>query len=123
MLYEAPHRVRETVAELAATLGARTLVVARELTKMFETIARMPLAEAAAWLDADANRKRGEFVLIVDAPASQRPRQSGDADRWLAELVREIPPARAARIAASVTGIARDRLYARALALKRDAER
>ena len=50
--------------------GERELVVARELTKKFETIARMPLAEAAAWLAADANRERGEFVLLVDAAAA-----------------------------------------------------
>ena len=120
VIYEAPHRVRETVADLAVAFGRRTLVVARELTKLFETIARMPLAEAPAWFDADANRERGEFVLIVDAPSEQEktPPLRSDVDRWLAELVKEIPPARAARVAASVTGIARDQLYARAMALK-----
>ncbi|HEY5861803.1 MAG TPA: 16S rRNA (cytidine(1402)-2'-O)-methyltransferase, partial [Casimicrobiaceae bacterium] len=57
VVYEAPHRVRATVAELALALpGGRTLVVARELTKMFETIARVPLADGAAWLDAEPNR-------------------------------------------------------------------
>ena len=124
VLYEAPHRVRETVELLSTSLGPRTLVVARELTKVFETLVRMPLAEARAWFDADANRQRGEFVLIVDAPsADAKPSLlPGDADRWLAELVRELPPARAARVVANVTGIARDQLYARAIALKPDAE-
>ena len=84
----------------------------------------MPLAEARAWFDADANRQRGEFVLIVDAPSAEAKPSllPGDADRWLAELVRELPPARAARVVANVTGIARDQLYARAIALKPDAE-
>ena len=69
VFYEAPHRVRATVDDLRAAFGdARALVVARELTKTFETIARMPLAEAPAWFAGDANRERGEFVLIVDAP-------------------------------------------------------
>ena len=69
MFYEAPHRVRDTADDLLAALGgARTLVVARELTKTFETIASMPLADAPAWFAADPNRERGEFVLIVDAP-------------------------------------------------------
>ena len=74
VLYEAPHRVRATVDDLVDAMGpARTLVVARELTKTFETIARVPLGEAPAWFAADANRERGEFVLLVDAaPATRR---------------------------------------------------
>ena len=122
VLYEAPHRVRATVAELAATLGGgRTLVIARELTKMFETIACMPLADGAAWLDADAHRQRGEFVLIVDAPApaAEAPAAlSADVERWLAALLEELPPARAARVAAAASRVPRAALYARALALK-----
>ena len=75
VIYEAPHRVRATVAALGAALGGeRSLVVAREITKKFETIARMPLAEAPGWFAADANRERGEFVLLVDAPARRRRR-------------------------------------------------
>ena len=126
VVYEAPHRVRATVDDLAEVLGVRTLVVARELTKVFETIARLPLANAGAWFDADPNRERGEFVLIVDAPSpddERAPALAADVDRWLAELVRELPPARAARVVANVTGVARDRLYARALLLKGNPER
>ena len=121
VLYEAPHRIRETVAELANLLGARTLFVARELTKVFETLTRMQLEDAPAWFDADSNRTRGEFVLVVDAPSPPSDKASAlpvDVDRWLAELVRELPPARTARIVANVTGVARDQLYARAMALK-----
>ena len=121
VLYEAPHRVRDTVAFLADALSPdRTLVVARELTKMFETIASVPLREALAWLDADPNRQRGEFVLIVDAPVdtSAAAVLSPDVERWLAALVEELPPARAARVAAAVSGVSREALYARALALK-----
>lgn len=122
VLYEAPHRVRDTVAALVAALGGeRTLVVAREITKAFETIASMPLADAPAWLEGDANRERGEFVLIVDAPpAASAPVAALDADgeRWLAALLAELPPARAARVVAAVTGVARDAVYERALALK-----
>src|SRR6266550_3353663 len=90
VFYEAPHRVRETVAELANMLGARTLFVARELTKVFETLTRIRLDDAVAWLDADSNRTRGEFVLIVDAatdvqqPTATLPR---DVERWLAALL------------------------------------
>jgi 16S rRNA (cytidine1402-2'-O)-methyltransferase len=126
VIYEAPHRVRATVAELAQALaGPRTLVIARELTKVFETIARVPLAEAVAWLDADPNRQRGELVLIVDAPVPTRAKTAtlpADAERWLRALLDELPPARAARVAAAATGVSRDELYALALALKRTPE-
>ncbi len=123
--YEAPHRVRATVDDLRAELGpARVLVVARELTKAFETIASMPLADAPAWFAADANRERGELVLIVDAPPAAD-RDAGttldaDGERWLDALLDELPPARAARIVSSLTGVARDAVYERALALRRN---
>ena len=123
--YEAPHRVRATVDDLLVHLGPqRMLVVAREMTKAFETIAAMPLAEAPAWFEVDANRERGEFVLIVDAPA-EVPHGAAVAldengERWLAALLTELPPARAARVVAAVTGVARDAVYSRALALKPD---
>jgi 16S rRNA (cytidine1402-2'-O)-methyltransferase len=122
VLYEAPHRVRATVTELAEALsGARTLIVARELTKVFETITQIALDDAPAWFDEDANRQRGEFVLIVDAPpdaAGKAVALPPEAERWLRALLDELPPARAARVAAAVTGVAREVLYARALALK-----
>jgi 16S rRNA (cytidine1402-2'-O)-methyltransferase len=123
VVYEAPHRVRATAADLAAALGGdRALVVARELTKTFETITRIPLGEADGWFAADPNRERGEFVLIVDVrPASQHASDvalTADAERWLVALLGELPPARAARVVAAATGIGRDVIYARALALK-----
>lgn len=123
VVYEAPHRVRKTVAELAMALGAgRTLVVAREITKRFESIATTTLADGDAWFAADRDRERGEFVLLVDAPvagaAAVAP--AGDVRRLLAALVEELPPARAARVAAAATGLPRDELYAQALALKEE---
>jgi len=119
-IYEAPHRVRTTLGALADALGSeRTVVIARELTKKFETIAELRLSEAAAWIGEDSNRERGEFVLLVDA-ASGKPSATGnyDADRLLRALVDELPPARAARVAAAATGLPRDELFARAIALK-----
>jgi 16S rRNA (cytidine1402-2'-O)-methyltransferase len=122
VVYEAPHRVRATVARLGEALGGdRTLVIAREITKKFEAIARMTLAEGPGWFAADPNHAKGEFVLLIDAPL-----QTGDAvergqcdtRRLLAALVAELPPARAARVAAAATGISRETLYAQALALK-----
>ena len=117
VFYEAPHRVLETVEDMANVLGEPTLVVARELTKLFETIESVPLAEAQAWLKADPNRQRGEFVLIVSgAPASA---DDGEGERVLALLLDEgLPTKQAAKLAAQITGAAKNALYERALALK-----
>jgi 16S rRNA (cytidine1402-2'-O)-methyltransferase len=118
VFYEAPHRVMETVAELVELLEPqRTIVIARELTKMFEQIATMPLPDAPAWLAADANRQRGEFVLVVSAPP---PRAGMDAEteRVLAALLAELPVKQAAKLAATITGQPKNALYARALELK-----
>src|SRR5215831_10208055 len=124
VFYEAPHRVRETVAAMAAQLGAaRELVIARELTKRFETIHRCRLADAAEWIDADRDRQRGEFVLIVDAAPPRSERLAEDSyDATLLALLAELPLARAVRVAATLTGAPRKRLYERALKLKRDAD-
>ncbi|MEP7061179.1 MAG: 16S rRNA (cytidine(1402)-2'-O)-methyltransferase [Betaproteobacteria bacterium] len=121
VFYEAPHRVVKAVDALLEALGGqRMLVVARELTKTFETIAAMPLADAPAWLAVDANRQRGEFVLIVDAPAAATAEDSltTDARRWIDALVGEMPPSRAAHVVAAMTGAPRDALYQYAMARK-----
>ena len=117
VFYEAPHRVLETVADLAAIMGERTLVIARELTKLFESIHALPLGEALAWLQADPNRQRGEFVLLLSgAPAEA---DSGEGERVLKLLLAEgLPTKQAAKLAAQITGAAKNALYERALALK-----
>lgn len=118
VFYEAPHRVVETVADLAARLDPRReIVIARELTKLFEGIARMPLADAPAWLAADPNRERGEFVLLISAPPA-REGMAAEADRVLAALLAELPLKQAVRLAAQITGEPRNALYQRALAIK-----
>ena len=118
VFYEAPHRIAETVADLAAVLEPqRSLVIARELTKMFEQIAVLPLADAPAWLAADDNRRRGEFVLVVAGP----PPGTGidaESDRVLRLLLEELPVKQAAKLAAGITGHAKNALYDRALQLK-----
>jgi 16S rRNA (cytidine1402-2'-O)-methyltransferase len=120
VFYEAPHRVTECVADLAATLGGeREIVIARELTKLFETIHRCPLGVAPAWLEADPNRQRGEFVLIVSgAQAEKREGLSAEAERVLRLLLAELPLKQAAALAAAITGARKNELYERALALR-----
>ena len=118
VFYEAPHRVVDTVDALLAILGpARTLVLARELTKLFETIHACPLGEAPEWLREDTNRQRGEFVLMVSgAPPSV---DEGDAERVLQLLLDEgLPVKQAARLAHGITGVAKNTLYDLALRLK-----
>ena len=119
IFYEAPHRIAATIDALAAALGAeRELVIARELTKRFESIHRCRLGDAPAWLGGDADRQRGEFVLIVAAPEVARTDASDPAeDHALEVLLSELPLAQAVRLAVALTGAPRKRLYARALAL------
>lgn len=118
VFYEAPHRVVETVDALAQVFGPlRQVVFARELTKLFESIHRCPLGEAAAWLAGDANRQKGEFVLLVEtAPPGG---DDGEGERVLGLLLAEgLPVKQAAKLAAEITGAAKNDLYAKALALK-----
>jgi 16S rRNA (cytidine1402-2'-O)-methyltransferase len=120
VFYEAPHRITECVADLASVLGGeREIVIARELTKLFEAIHRCALDEASAWLAADANRQRGEFVLIVSgARADAREAVPAEAERVLRLLLAELPLKQAAALAAAITGARKNELYARALALR-----
>jgi 16S rRNA (cytidine1402-2'-O)-methyltransferase len=121
VFYEAPHRVRETLADLAQVLGGgRELVIARELTKLFETIHACRLDAALAWLDADPNREKGEFVLLVQGAPARGDAQAEEGERVLAVLLRALPLKQAVQLAAEITGAKRNALYARALELKGD---
>ncbi|MEZ0238533.1 MAG: 16S rRNA (cytidine(1402)-2'-O)-methyltransferase [Methylophilaceae bacterium] len=120
VFYEAPHRVIESVTDMAATLGeARKILIARELTKTFETLHRCQLGEAAAWLQDDPNRQRGEFVLLVEgAPDAPQAEVSEDAQRVLQLLLNELPLKQAVKLAADITGAKKNALYQLALELK-----
>jgi 16S rRNA (cytidine1402-2'-O)-methyltransferase len=119
VFYEAPHRIQAALAALAATLGAaREVVIARELTKRFESIHRCLLGDAVAWIDADPDRQRGEFVLVVGAPAAAGAEADDAHDATLKLLLAELPLARAVKLAVALTRAPKNRLYERALALK-----
>jgi len=121
IFYEAPHRVLQTVRDLAQVLGVeRTIVVARELTKVFETVHAALLGELETWLQADDNRQRGEFVLLV-GPGGESAPQHEAARHTLHTLLDELAPAQAARLAAKLTGVPRSELYDMAVKLKGEA--
>jgi 16S rRNA (cytidine1402-2'-O)-methyltransferase len=119
LLFEAPHRIEVLAAALAAAAPARPLTLCRELTKQFETVATMPAGELPAWLGADPNRLRGEFVLVLHAVP---PADEGEIDpaalRALAVLQRELPLKQAVALAAEISGAPRNALYALALLQK-----
>lgn len=118
VFYEAPHRIVECIADMAQVFGGeREILIAREMTKLHEQIVRLPLGEAADWFAADANRSRGEFVLVI-AGAPARVGLSAEAERILGLLLGEVPLKVAARLAAEISGESKNALYARALELK-----
>lgn len=119
VLFEAPHRIEALARELAAACPSRPVTLCRELTKQFETVATMPADTLPAWLAADANRLRGEFVLVVHALApTVEDADTHRHDATLRTLMAALPLKQAVALAAELTGAPRNALYARALALK-----
>lgn len=118
VFYESPHRIVDSVGDMLRVLGgAREILICREITKLFESIERMPLREAPGWLDADEHRRRGEFVLVVGgAEAEAHTLQEGK--RLLRLLLPELPLKSAARVAAAASGASKKLLYAYGLDLK-----
>jgi 16S rRNA (cytidine1402-2'-O)-methyltransferase len=122
VLYEAPHRILDTLADLSLVLGEnRRGVIARELTKLHETVETGSLTTLGARLAADPDSRRGEMVLLVEGAAPAAPDEA-EADRVLRVLLEELPPRRAAAMAARLTGSRRNDLYRRALDLSRDGD-
>jgi len=121
VFYEAPHRIVDTLRAIGACLPGRRCVIARELTKRFEDIHRCETTEAATWVAADPQRQRGEFVIMVEAPAADD--ESADqaltgALPLLARLCAALPLSEAAALAAEITGLPRKTLYAQALKMR-----
>jgi 16S rRNA (cytidine1402-2'-O)-methyltransferase len=116
ILLEAPHRI-DALALALAPLGARHVTVGRELTKQFEEIATVAAQDLSAWIQADSQRTRGEFVLVIHAQV-QEAVKGADHDRILTLLMAELPLKTAVKLSAELTGEARNSLYERALLLK-----
>ncbi|GMV28396.1 MAG: hypothetical protein AMXMBFR59_05210 [Rhodanobacteraceae bacterium] len=112
VFYESSHRVRDCVDDMVTIFGAtRPAVLARELTKLFETVIDGDLATLAARIAADPNQERGEFVLLVGGRPADEDGRLAEGRRVFALLREELPPARAAKLAAAITGAARKALY------------
>ena len=122
VFYEAPHRIKECAAALAAAFEpTRQVVFARELTKLFEEIHRCPLSAALAWLDADPHREKGEFVVLLEGAPKAEDAGDVEAERILAILLAECSVKQAASLTAQITGRKKNALYERALQMKGDA--
>jgi 16S rRNA (cytidine1402-2'-O)-methyltransferase len=123
VFFEAPHRLRQTLEDMTEAFGSdRVIVVAREITKVFETFQRCKLAQAQAWVTEDANRLRGEFVLIVEGNAAS-PTDPAATERTLEILLSELPLKQAVHLTAAITDTKKNVLYERALELKRSTSR
>jgi 16S rRNA (cytidine1402-2'-O)-methyltransferase len=123
IFYEAPHRILECLQDMQSVFGdERPALLARELTKTFETLKGMPLAELAAWVASDSNQQRGECVVLVagwQAPEGEEA-VSAEAMRVLNLLLAEMPLKRATALAAEITGVRKNLLYQVALEQQKD---
>ena len=119
VFYEAPHRILDTVQALSKVFEpGRQIVLARELTKLFEDIHRSPLSEALDWLQAQPQRIKGEFVVLLQGAPSQTDAEPMEVTRILRILMDECPLKQAAALAAKITGLKKNDLYQRALLLR-----
>ncbi|WP_412537145.1 16S rRNA (cytidine(1402)-2'-O)-methyltransferase [Marinobacter sp. MIT932201] len=122
VFYESPHRIMESVRDIADVLGSdREIVLGREITKTFETFYSGSVADVLAELERDPHGNRGEFVVMVRGAAAQAGSEEAatmDVDRMLRVLLAELPVKKVAKMASELTGLSKNELYQRALALK-----
>ena len=121
VFYEAPHRLQETLADLVQCFGGeREAVLARELSKAFETIRRAGLADLAAFVAADSNQSRGEIVLLVAGSAAEDPEVDASLAGLMQSLSTRMPPREAAALLSTYSGVRKNRLYSHWLAGQRN---
>ncbi|MCP4409208.1 MAG: 16S rRNA (cytidine(1402)-2'-O)-methyltransferase [Gammaproteobacteria bacterium] len=120
MFYESSHRITQSLQDMTACLGSeRQAVVAREMTKTFETVKNAPLEMLCRWLNADLHQQRGEFVVLVEGAASP-PDESSEINikKILSVLLKELPLNSAVRLVVEITGEKKNRIYKLALSLQ-----
>jgi len=120
IFYEAPHRIVEMLKDCQTVFGGeRKVVIARELTKTFETVYGDTLEKLIPWVEADENQKKGEFVVLLHgAVAREETGVDAESERILLILLKDLPVKQAAALAASITGLKKNALYQFALKLK-----
>lgn len=120
IFYEAPHRIVDCLADLVEIFGAdRDATLAREITKTFETIKKSTLGELLAFVQGDSNQQKGEIVLVIAGAAPDADQLNDQkTDALLMRLLQDLPVKSAAQLAADLTGLKKNALYQRALALK-----
>jgi 16S rRNA (cytidine1402-2'-O)-methyltransferase len=120
IFYESPHRILESLEEMTEIFGPeREAVLARELTKQFETVRNGTLTELSEWVKRDPHQQLGEFVILIHGvPRAEREAVDEEAERVLRILLEELPVSQAAVLAARITGLKKNRLYEYALNLK-----
>ncbi|MDZ7842981.1 MAG: 16S rRNA (cytidine(1402)-2'-O)-methyltransferase [Gammaproteobacteria bacterium] len=120
IFYESVHRIQDTLADMCDVLGAeRQAALARELTKLHETIRRDTLGGIVQWVAADPWQRKGEHVILVEGAAES---DDGEGERVLDILCEQLPVSQAAELAAKITGAARNRLYRLALRKTRNGD-
>jgi 16S rRNA (cytidine1402-2'-O)-methyltransferase len=121
IFYEAPHRVAASLQSMLEVFGAeREAVLAREITKVFETIRRGTLAELLQFVSSDSNQQKGEIVLLVAGRQQVEQELTGDVTRLLLRLAQELPAKQAASVVADCTGVRKKLLYDFLVASKQD---
>jgi 16S rRNA (cytidine1402-2'-O)-methyltransferase len=119
VLFEAPHRIEALAHSLATCCADRRVTLCRELTKQFETVITLAAADLPAWLAADSNRSRGEFVLVIHASTAESViAEATQHDTMLRTLLAELPLRQAVALGSKLSGASRNALYERALELK-----
>ncbi|GMR15755.1 MAG: 16S rRNA (cytidine(1402)-2'-O)-methyltransferase [Gammaproteobacteria bacterium] len=120
IFYEAPHRIVEMLKDCQLVFGGqRKVVLARELTKTFETVHGDELAALIPWVEADENQRKGEFVVLVQGAAVREDAGlDAESERILLILLKDLPVKQAAALAANITGLKKNALYQYALELK-----
>lgn len=123
IFYEAPHRILDSVKDMAAVFGAdRPVGFAREITKTFETIKKMALGELVEFIAADHHQQKGEIVLVVSGASEEKDMEQEKLDQLLQRLLQDLSVKAASQLAADLTGIKKKIAYQRALELSQAAQ-